>query len=129
MRTLKTKNRIIVTVVISAILTSFTIYQNQDASIKGTWISENDNSYKMVFSGSNCTWLYTGQPSTTYSFTVSNTSPQCGEVVPVGNDYLKLVNLNDNNDIMCYEIYGLSETTLTLRPIDKSGVLVFNRQH
>ncbi len=84
----------------------------------------------MVFSGNTCAWIYSGQPTTTYSFTLSNSSPQCGEVVPVttASNYLKLVNVNNNSDTMCYEVYSLSETTLTLRPIDKSGFLVFNRQ-
>lgn len=130
MKNLKTKFRIIVAFVISTVVSSFTIYQDQDTSIEGTWISEEDNNYRMVFNGTTCTWLYTGQSPTTFSFTLSNTSPQCGEVVPIGNEliYLKLVNLNNSNDILCYEIYSLSATTLTLRPIDKSGFLIFNRQ-
>lgn len=130
MKNLKTKFRIIVAFVISTVVSSFTIYQGQDTSIEGTWISEEDNNYRMVFNGTTCTWLYTGQSPTTFSFTLSNTSPQCGEVVPIGNEliYLKLVNLNNSNDILCYEIYSLSATTLTLRPIDKSGFLIFNRQ-
>jgi hypothetical protein len=120
----------LVAVVIFPLLTSLTIRQNQEASIIGSWISEEDHNYKMVFSGNTCAWIYSGQPTTTYSFTLSNSSPQCGEVVPVttASNYLKLVNVNNNSDTMCYEVYSLSETTLTLRPIDKSGFMIFNRQ-
>jgi hypothetical protein len=127
---LKTKIRIIVTVVISTILISFTTNQNQDASIIGTWISQEDNNYKLVFNGNTCTWIYSGQSNTTYSFSLSNTSPQCGEVVPVTSElnYLRLVNSSNSNETLCYEIYSLTETTLTLRPIEKSGFLIFNRQ-
>lgn len=127
---MKTKIRIIVTVVISTILISFTTNQNQDASIIGTWISQEDNNYKLVFNGNTCTWIYSGQPNTTYSFSLSNTSPQCGEVVPVTSElnYLRLVNSSNSNETLCYEIYSLTETTLTLRPIEKSGFLIFNRQ-
>ncbi len=127
---MKTKIRIIVTVVISTILISFTTNQNQDASIIGTWISQEDNNYKLVFNGNTCTWIYSGQSNTTYSFSLSNTSPQCGEVVPVTSElnYLRLVNSSNSNETLCYEIYSLTETTLTLRPIEKSGFLIFNRQ-
>lgn len=127
---MKTKIISIVIVVIFSFLTSFTTKQNQDASIIGTWISQEDNNYKLVFNGNTCAWIYSGQPTTTYSFTLSNSSPQCGEVVPVTTEsnYLKLVNVNNNSDTMCYEVYSLSETTLTLRPIEKSGFLIFNRQ-
>ena len=121
---------VLVAVVIFSLLTSFTMRSNQEASIMGTWISEGDSSYKMVFNGNTCSWVYSGQPTTTYSFTLSNSSPQCGEVVPITTEsnYLKLVNVNNNTDTMCYEIYSLSATKLTLRPIDKSGFLIFNRQ-
>jgi ABC-type enterochelin transport system permease subunit len=127
---MKTKIGILITVVFCSVLTSFTTVFNQEASIIGSWISEEDSNYKMVFNGSTCTWLYTGQPSVTYHFTLSNTSPQCGERVPVTTEmnYLKLVNANNSEEQYCYEIYSLSETTLTLRPVDKSGFLVFNRQ-
>lgn len=120
---------VLVAIVIFPLLTSFTMRPIQEASIIGSWISEKDHNYKMVFSGNTCTWIYSGQPTSTYSFTLSNSSPQCGEVVPVttASNYLKLVNVNNNSDTMCYEVYSLSETTLTLRPIDKSGFLVFNR--
>jgi hypothetical protein len=127
---MKRTTDILVAVVIFSLLTSFTMRPNQKASIIGSWISEEDQNYKMVFSGNTCTWVYSGQPTTTYSFTLSNSSPQCGEVVPITSEtnYLKLVNVNNNTDIMCYEIYSLSATKLTLKPIDKSGFLVFNRQ-
>jgi len=127
---LKTKIRIIVGFIISTVLISFTTNQNQETSILGSWISEVDNNFKMVFSGNTCAWMYSGHPSTTYSFKLSNTSPQCGEIVPASSEinYLKLVNLDDSNDGICHEVYSLSATTLTLRPVDKSGFLIFNRQ-
>jgi len=130
MRPLKTKIRIIIAVAICSVLSSFTNNPNQEATIIGSWISEADSNYKMVFNGNTCTWVYSGQPNVTYTFTLSNTSPQCGEIVPVTTElnYLKLVNPNNNQEQYCYEIYGLSETTLTLRPVDKSGFMVFNRQ-
>jgi hypothetical protein len=130
MKNIQQKIKLSFVILTCSILTSFTVIMNQEASIIGSWISEEDHNYKMVFSGNTCAWIYSGQPTTTYSFTLSNSSPQCGEVVPVttASNYLKLVNVNNNSDTMCYEVYSLSETTLTLRPIDKSGFLVFNRQ-
>ena len=130
MKNIQQKIKFSFVILTCSILTSFTVIMNQEASIIGSWISEEDHNYKMVFNGNTCSWVYSGQPTTTYSFTLSNSSPQCGEVVPVttASNYLKLVNVNNNSDTMCYEVYSLSETTLTLRPIDKSGFLVFNRQ-
>lgn len=130
MKNFKSKIRIFAVIAITAIITSFTTLNNQDASIIGSWISEEDNNYVMVFNENNCTWLYSGQSTASFTFTLANTSPQCGEIVPVSNElnYLKLINTYNSQDQYCYEIYGLTETKLTLRPLDKSGFLVFNRQ-
>lgn len=130
MKKIQQKIKLSFIVIVCSILTSFTEIVNQDASIIGTWISQEDNNYKLVFNGNTCTWIYSGQPNTTYSFSLSNTSPQCGEVVPVTSElnYLRLVNSSNSNETLCYEIYSLTETTLTLRPIEKSGFLIFNRQ-
>lgn len=130
MKKIQQKIKLSLIVIVCSILTSFTEIVNQDASIIGTWISQEDNNYKLVFNGNTCTWIYSGQPNTTYSFSLSNTSPQCGEVVPVTSElnYLRLVNSSNSNETLCYEIYSLTETTLTLRPIEKSGFLIFNRQ-
>ncbi len=102
----------------------------QDTSIIGTWISEEDNNYKMVFNGTTCTWLYSGQTTSTYNFTLSNSSSQCQQEVPVTTEtkYLQLINPTNPSDKICYEIFALSETTLTLRVVDQSGFLIFNRQ-
>lgn len=130
MNNLKIKSGLLTLMLLCLTLTSFTYNPKQDASIIGTWISEEDNNYKMIFNGTSCTWLYSGETTNTYNFALANTSPQCGEVVPVTNQtkYLRLVSTTNTSDQMCYEIYGLSETKLTLRIIDRSGFLVFNRQ-
>lgn len=130
MNNLKIKSGLLTLMLLSVLLTSFTYKYNQDASIIGTWISEQDNNYKMVFNGTTCTWLYSEQSSGIYTFALSNSTTQCGQEVPVTNEtkYLTLVNTNNATDRICYEIYGLTETTLTLRVIDQSGFLIFNRQ-
>jgi len=130
MNNLKIKSGLLTLILLCTILTSFTNNPKQDVSIIGTWISEEDNNYKMTFNGTTCAWLYSGETTNTYNFALTNSSPQCGQEVPVTNQtkYLRLVNTINTTDQICYEIYGLSETKLTLRLVDQGGFLIFNRQ-
>jgi hypothetical protein len=130
MNDLKIKYRLLTLIVVFTLFTSFSNTYNQDASIIGTWASEEDNNYKIVFNETTCSWLYSGQTTSTYNFTLSNTSPHCGQDVPITNEtkYLRLINTTNTSDQICYEIYALSETTLTLRVVDQNGFLIFNRQ-
>lgn len=111
-------------------ITSFNTLRAQEASIVGTWISEEDSNWKMVFENNTCTWFYQNEITQTYNFSISNSSPQCGEDVYVNNntEYLKITKTQNTSDEICYEIYGLSEQYLTLRVVNKSGFLIFNRQ-
>ncbi|MCZ8089720.1 hypothetical protein [Flavobacterium sp.] len=124
---------ILLLVFVGGITSSFInekILEQEDASILGSWQSEEDSNFRIIFNGNTCTWTYTNEPSQTFNFTLSNSSPQCGESVLVNNQtkYLHLVSAIDSSDEICYEIYSLTNTTLTLRVIDSSGFLIFNRQ-
>lgn len=101
-----------------------------DSSIIGTWRSESDSNYTINFTNNTCTWFYENIPTDVYIYTLSNSSPQCNQEIFVSENskFLKLVNVNNSEEQICYEIYSLSETTLTLRELDKSGFLVFIRQ-
>ncbi len=116
--------------VVSFLFFSYALVSDQDASISGTWTSESDPSWKMEFDSNHCNWFVNNEPAGSFTFVISNTSPQCGYDVPTTNNskYISLTKSDNADDVTCYEIYALSDTTLTLRAINSSGFLVFNRQ-
>jgi len=103
---------------------------HQDSTIIGTWISEEDNNWKIEFNDSLCNWQYTGEPKLVYRYTIANTSPQCGISVPVDqySNYLRLTNVSDTTDQICYLLNGVTSTHLSLSVIDQGGAFVFSRQ-
>jgi hypothetical protein len=105
--------------------------QEEKNLIIGTWISTDDVNLKKVFqTDGKCLDYYNGQLTTTYSFSIERTSPQCGQSVPIGNlfSYLKIVNLDDSNDFYCYEILSLNAQYLQIRWIERGGSMSFKRQ-
>ncbi len=89
--------------------------------IIGTWISEEDTSWKIVFNSQGiCYWYYDNELTETFSYSISTTSPQCGYNVRsnVGEDfYLKLIDQEDSTQ-SCYEILGVNDENLSLSTID-----------
>ncbi|QEK52448.1 hypothetical protein FYC62_12890 [Pedobacter aquae] len=103
----------------------------QDSTIIGTWVSQNDNLWRLEFKNDSTLYsIYTGAGTDTCSFSISNSTPQCGITVPVENHtrYLKTININDNTDVSCYLINGITNTHLSLSVIDEGGVQVFIKQ-
>ena len=90
-------------------------HQAEDSLIIGTWISEDDSKYKMVFVCDTCTWYYNNVVIDTYIYKLSNTSPQCNENVSINAKtlYLSLTNVSDGNE-MCYFFNGCSEEYLSI---------------
>lgn len=132
------KNEIIKSVIVCFVLlstltvVSFKRYPTtqEDASIVGTWISEEDTNWKMVFTKSRCKWFYENVQTEEFNYLVSNTTPQCGEVVLITpqTGYLQIINVTDPNDKICYEINGLTDEILSLRAFGRGGFLLFHRQ-
>ena len=97
----------------------------------GTWTSENDSDFKIRFEAEYCSWYSGNDITEEYYYEVSNSSPQCGKEVFIDSNtsYLKMSNMADPNDIICYEIYGFTEKsntkTLSLRPLGRGGYLIF----
>lgn len=131
------KNKIILNVSFIFLLASsiiislaFNRKSTLDSSIIGTWISEEDTNWKMIFTSDKCKWIYQNNQTDEYNYILTNTSPQCGSNVLVTGEtkYLQITNTLNIEDKLCYEIYGLSPTTLTLREINSGGFKVFERQ-
>lgn len=101
-------------------------------NIVGVWYSESDKSYKLEFSTSGvCTAYYENIFLTSYSYSISNTSPQCGIEVLVDSDqeqtsYLQLVEINNSSGGKCYEINGVGEL-LSLTSVDNGNLLIMSK--
>jgi hypothetical protein len=98
--------------------------------IVGTWVSEEDIKWKLVFTSENkLLQYYKNELVETDSVVITNSSPQCGETVVI-NEFTNFLQLTDlsNGEKTCYEINGISKTSLSLRVIGRGGALVFTRQ-
>ncbi|MDX5418443.1 MAG: hypothetical protein LPK09_04445 [Hymenobacteraceae bacterium] len=103
---------------------------NPPQTMAGTWRSEEDDNWKLVFTDEGiCYQYYQEDLLETDTYTVSNTSPQCDQEVPVDShtSYLQLENM-ETNESTCYEINGITANTLSLRPLTMGGVVVFKKQ-
>lgn len=130
------KKKLTIGIIILIAIIGFTIYQStlvqkEKSNIVGTWVEENDSNWKLQFnSQSKCFWYYTGEATEEYTYTIQNTSPQCGLEVDTGNNftYLQLNNINDSTEKICYEILSLNDEYLQLRMIKKGGFIRFKKQ-
>lgn len=112
---------------------SFTVVQlsGEKEDIIGTWVSEDTPEWKWVFkSDGKCYDYYDGVLTDTYTYTLSTSSPQCGQVVPTGDKftYLKLVDDKDSTNTFCYEVFSLDKTNLEIRMFDRASFLRFVKQ-
>ncbi len=101
-------------------------------NIIGTFVNENDPDWVLTFStNGKCYWYdKVGTLEATYSYTITNTTPQCGLEVDVDEshetDYLQLTD-DSTRSTDCYAINGIS-TVLSIRPLGGGRLLVFNKQ-
>jgi hypothetical protein len=108
---------------------AFIQYQQNDY-IKGTWISHKDPKNKWIFTSDKAKSYYNGKRLDTFTYKISKSSPECGEKVTTGSkyEYLHLTNVKDNADEHCYQIDGLTDSTLTLRPLGHYTILFFEKK-
>lgn len=127
------KNRIIMFAFALASLLCATMViaakSRQNSSIIGTWLSEKDPKWKMVFTADRCNQYYDGALMDSDYYYISNTSPQCGKVVPIDNytSYMRFVPISGTGQ-KCYEINGITAQYLSLRPVENGKILVFVKQ-
>ncbi len=101
-------------------------------NIIGTFVNENDPGWVLTFStNGKCYWYDgVGTLKATYSYTITNSTPQCGTDVDVDEshetDYLQLTD-DSTNSTDCYVINGIS-TVLSIRPVGAGGLAIFDKQ-
>jgi len=100
-----------------------------DKSILGTWVSEADNTAKLVFtSDGKCQQYSENNLIATETFKLSNTTPQCGTNVDITDKslFLSLKDVSDGTEL-CYYVNGITDKFLSLNYFEGGGVMVFLR--
>lgn len=112
MNYLKNTNKIIALITI-IMLSSFTISQliQEEDLIIGEWVSIEDSNWRLNFNNQGkCYDYYQGILETTYFYSITEETANNGVIF----SYLKLVNINDSDDVYNYEINALNENNLAL---------------
>ena len=107
---------------------SFT--KTDTVTIVGEWVASEDTSIKLVFPNEHtCKHYDNGVLKEIDSVIVSNASPQCGITVPVtvNTTYIQFIDKSDTTRHFCYEITGLTTTSLAMRTVDLEPVILFYR--
>ena len=122
------KNKII-TLFVLIIISGFTLSHlpQERALIIGTWTSQDDNNWKLIFnSDGKCMDYYEGIPDKTYNYFIAEETASNGVVF----SYLKLVNVHDSSDEYNYEINSLTENRLALNYLGNLNekLLLFEKQ-
>lgn len=104
---------------------------DERANIVGSWVSEEDANYKLIFESGGIGYVYYGNDlNETFTYSISNETPQCGISVYVNESeetsFLKLENTATGfND--CYEINGISDV-LSISHVGSGSLSIFNKQ-
>lgn len=101
--------------------------QNDYTLIKGTWHAENDFQSVWVFEDvRSCKQYYQNELLRTYTFEIGSNLSACDPNLPLNNEHTLLL-LKSLNNNQCYFINGLTESTLSLSPIDGGKMMVFKK--
>ena len=107
------------------------VINTNDITIFGKWVSSDDSLWVLNFTSSTtCKQYYNGILKEVDSVIISNSSTQCGVSVDTADNarFMQLINKANTADVICYEIYGITDKTLTIVPIRAGGSMVFWRQ-
>lgn len=100
---------------------TFSSFTSPDEEIVGVWVSEDDPNWRVEFTNTGlCYWYYTEEDTDIFTYSISETSPQCGYEVRTGvteDYYLQLVDEDEDGDTQCYEILGVNDESLSLSTI------------
>lgn len=101
------------------------LINNYNAQILGTWIEDEDNNYKLIFSNGICKEYVENELITTYNYSIVGNT--CGDFTASNTIYLQCSDIEDLQDT-CFEILNITNDSLSLLIIDKAERLFFNRQ-
>ena len=101
----------------------------QNASIIGTWGLEGDPNLKMEFQSPNrCLHYFPGQPVEEFTYSIANTTPQCGTEVYIDQHTSYLTLTGSFGEELCFEINGITEKTLSITQLGRGGYMLFYRE-
>ncbi len=101
-----------------------------DNNVVGTWEAEEDPNWRMRFtSAGKFIEYYVGHQNDSSNYVISNTSPQCGQTVPVDQytAYISLTKLSDSTKKHCYLLNGTTDSTLSISPLENNRYWIFKR--
>ena len=103
-------------------------FTNPSKDIIGIWISKDDSEWKIEFrNDGKCYWYYTNEDTETFSYSINKTTPQCGEEVKIDGleDYYLNLRSEVEFDLMCYEILGVDNKSLSIKEIGTNNKRFF----
>jgi hypothetical protein len=102
-------------------------------SIIGSWVSDEDDKSKLVFTSDNKRLdYYDGELLRTQTYLLTKNLKQCDPAFPLEAaeeediTYLQLAD-NEGRSVMCYEINTLSGENLSLSVVGRGGITLYNR--
>ncbi|WP_295335502.1 hypothetical protein [Flavobacterium sp.] len=91
-----------------------TLIESERAKINGTWVIENEVANVWTFTNNNyCEWRLNGEIIGQFTFSITSEFSQNG----IEHTYLKLININNSNEVYEYAINSIGNYKMTLATI------------
>ena len=92
-----------------------TLVQEESQKIIGTWVIDDEATNKWIFtSNSVCVWEFNGVVLEQFTYSINSEFSSSG----LEHTYLKLINVNDSNEIYEYAINSLGDNKMTLETFE-----------
>ena len=94
-------------------LSGFSVIQitQKEEQLIGSWTFKNESNNKWIFTETYCKWEYNGKLIESFTYEVSEEKSTNGKLT---FSILKLVNVNDVNDVYKYDINALGDDKMAL---------------
>lgn len=109
---------------------SINIQPSEQLLIVGTWTSEQDSLWHLEFkTDGTCLQYEKDSLIETDHYQLSFDTPVCEQEAKITEKPLFLSLVDQKNDErLCYEVYGISDKRLGIRPVDLAWVMLFERR-
>lgn len=105
--------------------------EEDEQLILGDWFLEEDGKSKLTFKTDGiCDQYYDGELTSSYQYSISKTSPQCGYEVSSNPNlsYLQWTDTQELNDKWCFNIYSLTDSVLNIGLLGTGDIGIYTRQ-
>ncbi|WP_396195307.1 hypothetical protein [Flavobacterium sp.] len=103
-----------------------TLVPQERQSIIGTWVIDNETNNKWLFTANNtCVWKLNEETLDLFTYSISSEFSSNG----VEHTYLKLIKINNSNEIYEYAINSINNNKMTLETFEpKLSYISFTKQ-